>query len=73
MVTVMPTRASVNANLYTDIPTWNGKNSWAYIESLERERREINGDSPCLRATQRVEGEREVVVKLRNRRRSDSW
>ncbi len=48
MVTLRPTRASVNANLYTDIPPWKGKNTLAYMQGLERDRRENKGGETCF-------------------------
>lgn len=73
MVTLRPTRASVNANLYTDIPPWKGENTLAYMEGLERDRRENKGEDPCCRATQRVDSGENVVVELQSRRRSNGW
>ena len=64
MVTLRPIRSSVNANLYTDIPPWKGENTLAYMEGLERDRRENKGEELCCRATQRVDGEESVVVEV---------
>jgi hypothetical protein len=68
IVTLAPTRASVNANLYTDIPPWKGENTLAYMGGLERDRRENKGEEPCCCATQRVDGEGSVVVEVQSRR-----
>ena len=73
MVTLRPTGASVNANLYTDILPWKGENTLAYMEGLERDRRENKGEEPCCRATQQVDGEGSVVVEVQSRRRSNGW
>jgi hypothetical protein len=73
MVTLRPTRASVNANLYPDIPPWRGENTLAYMEGLERDRRENKGEKPCCRATQRVDSEGSVVVEMQIQRQSNGW
>lgn len=40
-------------DLYTDIPPWKGENTLAYMEGLERDRRENKGEERCCRTTQR--------------------
>ncbi|KAK4153986.1 hypothetical protein C8A00DRAFT_33239 [Chaetomidium leptoderma] len=73
MVTLEPTRAAVNANLYTNIPWWEGKETLAYMEKLEGERKASKGEALCDRAAQRVDGGREVVVQIETRRRRNGW
>ena len=64
IVTLRPTRTSVNANLYTDIPLQKEENTLAYIEGLERDRRENKGEEPCCYATQQVSRKKRVVVEV---------
>ena len=73
MVTLMPTRTSVNADLYTDIPPWEGEALLGYMPGLDRARKARKGESPCYRGTQRVDGESRVVVQVQSRRRRDGW
>jgi hypothetical protein len=73
LVTIKPTRASVNANLYTNIPSWQGEPTLGYVEMLEKQRRANRGESPCFQAPQRVGGGTEVVVRVESRRRKNGW
>jgi len=73
MVRLSPTRASVNANLYTDIPPWQGERDFSYCRDLEMDRKKNAGESPCHRALQRVGKKGRVVVELRSRRRNNGW
>jgi hypothetical protein len=73
LVALEPTRASVNANLYTDIPPWEGEEVEAYIKGLERTRGGDKGETPSRRATQQADGGGVVVVKVQSRRRSNGW
>jgi hypothetical protein len=73
MITLKPTRASVNADLFTNIPPWEEKAPPEYIELVEKQRRADKGEAPCSRATQQVDSTRKVMVQLQSRRRSNGW
>jgi hypothetical protein len=73
MISLAPTRASVNADLFTNIPPWEGKILGRYRDRVEKQREADKGESPCSRATQQVDSGRNVMVGLQSRRRSNGW
>ncbi len=68
MVTLKPTRASIHANLWTDIPPWEDKHPVRFMERLDKTRQ-----GGCSRAMQRRGGGGVVEVQVGSRRRSDGW
>ena len=70
MVTLQPTRASIHARLWTDIPPWEGQNPMEFMEGLNAARQ---GAEPCSRDVQRTAGGGTVEVQVESRRRSDGW
>jgi hypothetical protein len=74
MVVLDPTRASANAILHTNIPPWEGEETVAYMERLERERQAAKFNSPCYPAgIQRADQDKKVVVRVESRRRRNGW
>ncbi len=73
MVALMPTRTSVNADLYTDIPPWEGEPLLGYMPGLDRERKARKGESPCYRGTQLADDGKRVEVQIQSRRRNNGW
>jgi hypothetical protein len=73
MITFSPTRASANADLFTNIPPWEGKDILMYMEMVEKQRRADKFEAPCSRATQQADSGRKVMVELGSRRRSNGW
>jgi hypothetical protein len=74
MVVLDPTRASANADLYTNIPPWEGEETLTYMERLEKERRAGKGESSWYPAgIQRVDQDKKVVVRVESRRRNNGW
>lgn len=75
LVTIQPTRASVNAQVYTNIPEWRGKRTIEYVKELERQRKAGSTKLSRYVAPQRLGGEMGAQVRLRvdSRRQVDGW
>lgn len=73
LVTLRPTRASVNANLYTNIPPWKGRETLEFMEMLESQRKKQNSRSVSHKAFQRIGSGKEVAVHLEHRRLRNGW
>ena len=75
MVTVQPTRASVNAQVYTNIPDWKGKPTVEYIGMLEERRKTGNTSLSRYLAPQSASGDRNTLalVRVESRRQMDGW
>jgi hypothetical protein len=75
MVTVQPTGASVNAQLYTNIPEWKGKRTIEYVKELEKQRKAGTTKLSRYLAPQRLGGElgAHVQVRVDSRRQMSGW